>query len=641
MSLGNKKIDVEKIIKSSDDELKKEIVENGDKYNTIDIYDVCDILCSIDDDEYKINIIEKAPYYGFRPRHVSEIAASIKNEEYKDNIIRNKGKYALSASDILVIANSMNILSINRILCNRGNYLLKSNDLANIVKGVSNDDFKKGIIANSSFYDFDSKDIANILATIKDDNYKKEYISKTKKDDIDSFSMGIVILSIKDDDYKYNIINNYKEYNLLVDDVIHIIGSFSDDKYIYEIIKNYKKYDFDLDCLSDIVCLVRNNSYKIDVIGLNTFGFNSIQLTNIVNSISNSDIKSKLMDILYERGDFKHIVAERELVLPQDMTFGIEIECEGNNSSIVRRDLFSNGWNTTKDYSLHDNGVEVVSPILKAGDEKEINKVCSILSSLDLEITKRCAGHVHIGAQYFGRDVNCYKNLIEIFSNMENILYVITNQEGDIPRDSILKFSYPITVKILEALKEDANYFKDIDKFERFMRDIKRVQKTRSSSLNFNNLGTVRKNTIEFRMPNGSLNSSVWIDNVNLFGSIMWLSIEISNIQMKPINSITEEDKLTLYYYEELKNQNISDRDKLKVLLNMLPMLNKKVYMNRYDVNSELYSEFDNAVLINKVSRIKPIWVSECSEELKKLINSSYQSIDKCFNGDKNKKNVI
>ena len=638
MRIGKEKLNVKKVINSSD-EYKKEVIKNRNKYD-IDAYDVSDIICSVEDDNYKKYIIDAAEEYGLRARQVVDIVVSINDDNYKDSIIRDRNMYNLSSYDILVIIESMNVLAVKRILNNSGDYPLSNDDLINIIRHMSDDTLKKDIVSNNEQYKFNYEQLANIISSIRDDKYKKFYANKFRDAGVDSFPISIIIQSVEDDKYKYEIICNYKDYNLLDDDILFIMESFVTNKYVFEFMNNYEEYGFDLNYLSEIVCLIRSDSYKAKVVYDNDLGFDSAQLIRIISSITNSELKKNLMAILYKKDVFGHFDITRQLVIPEDMTFGVEIEVAGTNYRKVRNDILPDGWVAKAEASVKQ-GVEAVSPILKKGSEENISEVCSILKTLSLEATRDCGGHVHFGSSYFGSDVNSYKNLIEIFSSIESILYLIANQEGDIPRKSAFKYSLPITSKIEEVVSHDSDFFDRANSFDRFSRVIKSVQQTRFSSINFNNLGTPHKDTVEFRLANGTLNPNVWIENVNLFGNLMWLAKRISSIQKKAINRITEEDKFVLSFYERLKDETISDREKMQVLFNMLPMLDERIYFNRYEANSKLYEEFDNSALLKEISRLKPIRISECSDELKQIVDDNYKKIFGNIDSEKNRSNII
>ena len=635
MRLGKERVNIKKIISSSDEQ-KKEIIDNIDKYD-IDIYDFCDIISSMEDENYKKYIVDNAEEYGLGARQIVDIVSSMKDDNYKDSIIRDMNMYNLSSYDILTITESMNIIAVKRILNNSRDYPLSNDDLVNIIRHMSDDSLKKDIVSHNADYKFNFEQLANIISSIRDDKYKKFYVNKFLEQDADSFPLSIIVQSVKDDKYKYDIICNYKEYKLLDDDLLFIMESFVTNKYLFEFVNNYKDYGFDLNYLSEIVCLIRSDSYKAKIVYNNDLGFDTVQLVRIISSINEAEVKKNLMELLYKKDVFGHFDIDRKLIMPEDMTFGVEIESEGTYHRMVRKDILPDDWIAKGDASLR-HGVEAISPILKKGSEEEIAMVCSIIKSLGLEATRSCAGHVHIGSKYFGNDVNCYKNLIEIFSSVESILYLIVNQEGDIPRKYAFRYSLPITSKIDDVVSHDSDFFDKANSFDRFSRVIKSVQKTRFSSINFNNLGIPHKDTIEFRLANGTLNPNVWIDNVNLYAGLMWLAKKISSIQKKAINKITDEDKFVLAFYERLKDETISDEERIKVLFNMLPMLDERIYLNRYDTNSKLFEEFDNAELLKEISRIKPVRISECDEGLKEMIDENYKKIFGHIKSENNKK---
>lgn len=85
-------------------------------------------------------------------------------------------------------------------------------------------------------------------------------------------------------------------------------------------------------------------------------------------------------------------------------------------------------------------GIEVVSPILrdKKEDVEDIYMICNMLQEAGQEIGNCCGGHIHIGSDYL-TSKEAYANLFEIFGNTERILYLISNQKGEIPRREVRK----------------------------------------------------------------------------------------------------------------------------------------------------------------------------------------------------------
>lgn len=618
-------LNVESIINSSDNVLKKSIVDNYNNYN-IEAYDVCHIVESIDDDDYKMNFLMTLNRNEFRIYQIVLIALSISSDLYKKEIIKYRRKYGIdNDSNLLKVIFSMSDDSINDMLLNYKDYNFPSTTFCHIVCSLRNDEMKRKVINDYKYFNFNDFDISKVVASMDDDNYKKNCVNKLFKSYSDPSCIATVVRSISDDLYKYNVFNNYKKYNFSNVDIFLIAQSFKDNGYVYKILDDYRKYDFGLDTLASIVTCISDDYYKTSIVIENIYNFNCVQLTKIVDSLSFTDTKVKLMNILYKKGAFGKNVMNKSIVLPENMSIGIEIESEGENSNVISTDVLPKGWEAKKDTTLKD-GIEVTSPILYKGDENQIGDVCSMLQEFNQYVTNRCAGHIHIGSSFFEGDVNSFKNLLEIFANVEGIMYLISNEEGDIPRRNVFKYSTPISKRITSFNEVKNLDFSTIDDFNKFSDIIKIVQGSRFVSINFKNLGLSIKDTIEFRVPNGTIDANVWIDNINLFGNLMNAAKRISNIQKKDIGEMTDSDKIALYFYEKIKDPNISERNRLKFLLNLFPdSLDKKVYLNRFDVNRELSRGLPSEDLVDYVENLRPIVVSKCSDELKSKVIEAYE----------------
>ena len=550
---------------------------------------------------------------------------SMDNDEYKNSIIKDYKKYGLDEYSVFEIIKSMSVSSIKNILNNHTLYSFTDRDLVKIVNLIDDVSYKKRIISNYKYYSFDKEDIAFIISSFPDED-KKEYIDVYNKYYLDSYCRSIIIDSINDESYKYSIITKYKDYCLSSFDVSYIISGFKNkDEYISSILSNYKEYGFDLSFLSNIVSLMSDNDKEKIVID-NEYGFDTLSLCNIISSFNDESKRDSILSMLYEKGVFGDNKLISNICLPSEMTIGIEIESEGENSRKINTKMLPSGWDIHFDTTLN-KGTEIVSPILHSGDEKEISKVCNLLTSLGQSISGNCAGHIHIGADYFNNDVESFKILLEMFANAEKILFLISNKAGDIPREKSFRFAIPITSKIVN---KNIN-FDDINDVNSFSKNIHNIQdmyaKPRYSSINFENLNIPLQNTIEYRTPNGTLDPNVWIDNINLFGGLMIASRNISFVLKKSYDSMTDDDKKNLYFYEKLKDVNISDRNRLKCLLNLLPSgIDKNVYIDRYDVNSKLVKGLKTDEILDTISVFRPIRITTCSDELKKKVLEGYKN---------------
>jgi len=111
--------------------------------------------------------------------------------------------------------------------------------------------------------------------------------------------------------------------------------------------------------------------------------------------------------------------------------------------------------------------------------------------------------------------------------------------------------------------------------------------------MNLCNLGNA-KNTIEFRLANGTIDSDLWVDNINLLGGIVAVAQELSIIQES--KTPTKEQKNKLILFDRLKD-NISDKEKLEILIKMIE-LESQGYKKRFEANIGLLTENEELFII-------------------------------------------
>ena len=103
--------------------------------------------------------------------------------------------------------------------------------------------------------------------------------------------------------------------------------------------------------------------------------------------------------------------------------------------------------------------------------------------------------------------------------------------------------------------------------------------------LNINN----GKNTIEFRIPNGTINPDTWIENARLFGRIIQVSQKLVDIEKQPQNS--KEERL-VELKNQLKEEEIAEQEKMEILLELLfSEEERQVYRERYITSSKLLEQ--------------------------------------------------
>lgn len=213
------------------------------------------------------------------------------------------------------------------------------------------------------------------------------------------------------------------------------------------------------------------------------------------------------------------------LGLNLDMTFGIEIECRvsADDTYIARQNI---PFTMVPEGSAGPNGWEFVSPIFHDNMDtwQEVKKTCTDLK--DFATTNNfCGGHIHYGAHVFEDNYKYLLNFIFIWMAYEDIIYRFGNGEMLNTRRSADSYAIPVINRF-----KDLFFSQDMPKnLRKFLRNFK----TGSLELGLNfyhyyayyNHEMDTKNTVEIRCPNGSLEETIWQNNVNCFGKIIQRSL--------------------------------------------------------------------------------------------------------------------
>ena len=283
--------------------------------------------------------------------------------------------------------------------------------------------------------------------------------------------------------------------------------------------------------------------------------------------------------------------------VPSEMTIGIEIESIGPFSKQIRdlkKLILADDWDAKNDGSLEDDnckaGVEITSPIL-TGDDPEINnKIANVANFLIAEgqtVNETCGGHVHIGADYF-KDCESYQNLVDLWINCEQIIYIISNQRGEVPRKRISDYAKPISKSFERVTEQGFIKLANAETLNEMENQLNLASK-RCNGINFTNLFNYEKHTIEFRIPNGTINPDTWIENINLFGNILKKCKEITEIRKKEKDELTPEDRTQLKLFNSLVFGELSQDDRANLFIKfIIPESQQQVFNNRYFVNSKL-----------------------------------------------------
>ena len=202
--------------------------------------------------------------------------------------------------------------------------------------------------------------------------------------------------------------------------------------------------------------------------------------------------------------------------------FGLEIEYECSPEERIEVDNYIKNYAfyESKDEKDFDYGMggEIVTPILNnsSNNWKNIKNICKKLKELNVNTENRSGAHVHIGAHILS-DLNKFKQFLLLYSAYESIIYRFSNGEYITGRFNQYSCAYPISLTLIDSMDKilDSQDFTDI---ERILSWTNRFYGLNLKNVNYDNIGACKyKNTIEFRMANGTDEEIIWQNIVNLY----------------------------------------------------------------------------------------------------------------------------
>lgn len=274
-----------------------------------------------------------------------------------------------------------------------------------------------------------------------------------------------------------------------------------------------------------------------------------------------------------------------------------------NNSDFEKENEFSK-WIFSKE--TDDDLPEASSPIMTntLDNLNQIKAICMIFKVLGAQIHGGTGLHINIGVDYFNGNIDALKYLLIIWSECEELFFKISNKENDEIRVCANTMSNPIKANIQKTFEENNRIvLNNEEDFTRFMYNIQLRERLndlfgfshgdlefelmhanteeekyvifkkyleeksdddtsiRYTSVNFNHM-TWHKNDkgrIEFRLFNSSLDFETIMQNILLISKLFQTSLELAN------NSKTKQQ-----YFTEFLNDNVSEEEKLNLLLNLL-----------------------------------------------------------------------
>lgn len=184
---------------------------------------------------------------------------------------------------------------------------------------------------------------------------------------------------------------------------------------------------------------------------------------------------------------------------------------------------------------------------------------------------KDVVGHIHIGANFLVNDYKAWENFFTIYNECEEIFYKMSNRVGEIPREEVAEYamsSNDVISNTFENSEVSITTQEDLELIIETMKD------TRNRGINFSNMEEEGIQTIEFRIPNGTIDINTITQNIRLFGQLL---------------NVSKQTSLDKEYKKEeflvLKNHNLTEREKVESLLNLLfdDEKEKDIYRQRWD----------------------------------------------------------
>lgn len=267
------------------------------------------------------------------------------------------------------------------------------------------------------------------------------------------------------------------------------------------------------------------------------------------------------------------------LDLPSSMTLGAEIECVGAYKTDIldlEKRLAKYGvdylhkFRVKYDTSVMKNdkkqqlGAEVVTGVMEDTIEDWTNfrNACLFLKAIGCEANRTCGGHIHIGTNTLGVDKKAWEVFLKTWAEAEPLIYMISNRRGEKTRkgvDHYAKLSdssiHSIDWKSVK-IKDENDVFRIA---EAISYDSWMMYDDRYRGLNLTNVGLKEKNTVEFRLSNGSVDYGVWRENMMLYGRMMQMA------KMQSIDPTRKKKEMEAFF-----EKGIPEKEKMKRLLNLV-----------------------------------------------------------------------
>lgn len=215
----------------------------------------------------------------------------------------------------------------------------------------------------------------------------------------------------------------------------------------------------------------------------------------------------------------------------------------------------------------------------------------------------KCGLHVHFDAQCFVDNPELTRNFLRLYAESEELIYKMCNPKGNPIRKNAINrifkgihlissiwrrgMASPTGAKLLKQYNNGTLKvsFKKFGRLKRFLSKFK-LDERRYVGLNLTNIGNPDKNTIEFRMANGTLNPEDIKQTVFLYASLI-------NTAMKMTEHPEEySEKLESFYQTD-----VTEQEKATRFLNLImdSQDERQIFMERFESVKDAPVFADNA----------------------------------------------
>ena len=266
------------------------------------------------------------------------------------------------------------------------------------------------------------------------------------------------------------------------------------------------------------------------------------------------------------KGDFREILS-----IPGYLKFGCEVEFNSEKTPIYYQKYINPIYKVKSDISGMDI-VEVISPVMYNYKE-EWEKLRDMLLSIKYGTIKaNTGGHIH-----FDHNIIDDKNILsflKLWCSLENIIYDFSSGEFRELRNTANIYASRLT--------EARDYIELIEKENKSLIILSNFGKRNGLNLanHFCSNPSSDKNTLEVRIPNGSLNINTWQNNIEFFALLF-----------KYANDVDNKDAISkLYKHRQLKN---TFKNRLLVADMLYKDEDSKIrFLNQFELDNEFSSEY-------------------------------------------------